>query len=100
VPREVRQGRNEAIFREVNERIAELSDNWSDGEFHIICECATIGCQAMLPIQPEAYRRVRANPRRFIIFPGHGFPEIEDVVEQHMSYQVVEKHGDVQLDSG
>jgi hypothetical protein len=98
MPREARQARNEALFREVNQRIVELSENWAGGEFHIICECAAIGCQAMLPMRIEDYQRVRAYPRRFFIFPGHDFPEIEDIVEQHDTYQVVEKHADVQVD--
>lgn len=97
MPREVRQARNEALFREVNERIAELSDNWAGGEFHIICECATIGCEEMLPIPLDEYRRVRAHPRRFLIFAGHEFPEIEDVVERNTAFEVVEKHMDVQI---
>jgi hypothetical protein len=97
MPREARQARNEVVFREVNQRIAELSENWADGEFHIVCECATIGCQAMLPVRVEEYQRVRTNPRRFFVFPGHVFPEIEDIVEQHDAYQVVEKHADLQV---
>jgi len=97
MPREARQARNEVLFREVNQRIAELSENWAGGEFHIVCECATIGCQTMLPMKVEEYQRVRAHPRRFFIFPGHDVPDIEDVVERHHAYQVVEKHVDVQV---
>jgi hypothetical protein len=97
MPREARQARNEVLFREVNQRIAELSENWAGGEFHIVCECATIGCQAMLPVMVEEYQRVRAHPRRFFIFTGHVAPDIEDVVERHDAYQVVEKHVDVQV---
>jgi hypothetical protein len=95
VPREKRQARNELLFREVNQRIAELSENWAGGDFHIVCECATVGCQAMLPITLEDFQRVREHPRRFVISPGHDAPDIEDVVERHGSYNVVEKHTDV-----
>ena len=99
MPRESRQARNEVLFREVNQRIAELSENWAHGEFHIVCECATLGCQAMLPVPLADYQRVRANPRRFFIFPGHDAPDIEDVVERHNAYHVVEKHIDVDVGS-
>jgi hypothetical protein len=97
MPREARQARNEALFREVNQRIAEISANVAAGDLHIVCECATVGCQAMLPVLIEDYERVRAYPRRFFIFPGHDVSEIEDVVERHDVYDVVEKHADVQV---
>ena len=95
-----RKAANEAVFREVNERIERLQRGFAvtqNQPLHIVCECATIGCQTMLPMKVEEYQRVRAHPRRFFIFPGHDVPDIEDVVERHHAYQVVEKHVDVQV---
>ena len=97
MPREARQARNEALFREVNQRIAELSANLGADELPILCECATLGCQTMISVPSAEYHRVRGNPRMFFIFPGHDVSEIEDVVERHDAYQVVEKHDDVVL---
>ena len=94
-PREERLARNEALFRDVNERIADLADKGLDLDFHVICECAQLGCRTMLQIELDDYRRVRAHPRRFLIAPGHADPEIEQVVVQHDAYQVVEKRADV-----
>lgn len=97
-PRETRQARNEAIFREVNERIAELAERpYLDADFHVVCECAQVGCSAMLPIELDDYREVRAHPRWFVVAPGHVVPEIEDVVNRHGAYEIVEKHADVPL---
>jgi hypothetical protein len=93
MPREKRLARNEILFREVNERIAEISADQDHG-FHIICECANTGCEERLLIPLPEYERVRRHPRRFMIVPGHTVPEVEDVVEERGSYDVVEKHPD------
>ena len=94
MPREARLARNEALFREVNERIAELAENFAD-DFHVVCECAATGCQTMLAIPLDDYRRVREHPLRFIVATGHIDPDIENLVERHDTYDVVEKHPDV-----
>ena len=95
MPREARLARNEALFREVNERIAELAENLADGDFHIVCECAATGCQTMLATPLEDYRRVREHPLRFIVATGHIVPDVENLVERHANFDVVEKHPDV-----
>ena len=92
MPREARQARNELLFREINERIAKTSRHT---DFLIICECDTTGCEAMISVSVDDYRRVRSNPRRFFIFRGHNDPQIEEIVESDVGFQVVEKHKDV-----
>jgi hypothetical protein len=94
MPREQRLASNEVLFREVNERIAEISTTQDHG-FHIICECATTGCEERLLIPIADYERVRQHERWFLIVPGHRVADIEDVVERHGTYDVVEKHPDV-----
>lgn len=94
MPREKRLAHNEVLFREVNERIAELAGGWDHG-FHILCECANTGCEERLIIPIAQYERIREHSRWFLIVPGHTVPEIEDVVERNDAYDVVEKHADV-----
>lgn len=91
-PREVRLAGNEVLFREVNERIAELATGHPNGDFHIVCECATTGCQERLLVSIEDYERTRRHPRRFLVQPGHTVADVEEVVEHHGLYDVVEKH--------
>jgi hypothetical protein len=43
----------------------------------------------------ETYEAVRANPRRFVLRPGHEIVDAEDVVERSARFVVVEKHEDV-----
>jgi hypothetical protein len=88
-----RVGLNESIFRQVNEQIESLNRNLG-GELRtmtVICECADGDCAERLEIPVAAYEEVRADPRRYIVLPGHELPEFESVVAHTESYDVVQK---------
>jgi hypothetical protein len=93
---EQRAARNEALFREVNENIAGLEERYGETptEPVFICECANADCAEHLAVDAEIYRRVREQPRLFVVLPGHEVPEIERVVERHDGYLVVKKTGE------
>ena len=93
---EQRAARNEALFREVNENIAQLEEGFGDTvtEPAFLCECAQNGCTEQLGVDLENYQRVREEPTRFFVIPGHQRPELERVVETHRDYLVVEKIGE------
>jgi hypothetical protein len=91
-----RQARNESIFREVIERIAQLGDSaqaWSpDGTVEFLCECGEEGgCGQRVRVPVEVYERVRSQDDRFVVRPGHETPEIERAVEWSDDYVVVDK---------
>jgi hypothetical protein len=89
-PREARHAKNQALFREVNERIAELAGTWWSGQhLQIICECANTGCTERLDVPLSEYQRVRTRLDLFLIMPGHLVPEAESVIEQHPGYDVI-----------
>ncbi len=90
-----RAGRNEAIFREVNENIAKLEDRMGSGSewLPVICECATATCTTQIEIGLDDYARVRRHPDQFIVARGHEQPDVERVVEEHREYSIVEKQG-------
>jgi len=92
---EQRAARNEALFREVNENIARLEERHgaTATEPAYICECADAGCAEQIAIDPETYRRARADPRLFFVRPGHEDSQLERVVERHEGYLIVEKTG-------
>lgn len=94
--RDERLARNEALFRDVNEQIAQLA-NGSDSSdaLRIICECSNIGCEKTLLVPRNAYQRVRANPARFLVAPSHINPSIEAEVEAHGTWVTVEKHAEL-----
>jgi hypothetical protein len=91
-----RQARNEALFREVNERIAQLGERaeaWSpDGTVEFLCECGEEGgCGQRVRVPIAVYEQVRSQDDRFLVRPGHETPEIERAVEWTEAYVVVDK---------
>jgi hypothetical protein len=80
---EERAARNEALFREVNERIEELHDQLeSRGTADFVCECADATCAQQITVPLATYERVRKDPHLFVVAPGHVRPEIEHVVDE------------------
>lgn len=95
-PREQRAIRNEDVFREVNGHIADLEerlrDAYVDEPLHLVCECSHTGCAAPLEVDSATFHRVREDPLRFFVAPGHEDLDIESVVEERRGYLIVEKH--------
>jgi hypothetical protein len=94
--REERLGANEALFREVNERVAEVAEQFIAGEIpdsrvDFNCECGNTDCTEQIAMTVVEYEAVRAEPTHFAVTPGHAVLEIERVVERHPNYLVVEK---------
>jgi hypothetical protein len=96
--RERRAGKNQALFREINERVEEINqahDLWltlSDW----VCECADDTCTERIELTPQQYEEVRESPTHFAVAPSdeHVLPDVERVVERNLRYWVVEKLGD------
>lgn len=89
VQRESRAARNQSLFRDVNERIEEMSLTTTLVEF--VCECANVECTERMPLRLGEYGSVRQDGTRFAVLPGHVLPDVERVVERHDRYEVVEK---------
>jgi hypothetical protein len=88
----VSQGRlahNQALFRQVDERIAELGSATGSTEF--ICECSDPGCIETIELELAQYERVRSNSTWFLIERGHQGPEIERIMSEDGTFAVVEK---------
>jgi hypothetical protein len=90
--RSERIGRNEALFREVNERIDQLrADLGGVNAFDIVCECGVTECTERFSITGDEYRALRQDVHRFAVVPGHERPELERIVERRAGYLVVVK---------
>lgn len=91
--RDRRIGENEALFRDVNERIKAVSEGFSlvleDAEF--VCECGFVTCSERITMTLEDYERVRREPTWFAIVPGHEIDDVETVVERNPAFHVVRK---------
>jgi hypothetical protein len=92
--REERVGRNEALFRQVNERLKEIGDSFSlvTESADFVCECGTASCAEPIRLTLDAYERIRSDPELFFIVPGHELNGVESVVESNEAYDVVRKH--------
>jgi hypothetical protein len=89
-----RIAQNESAIRVVNERVeAGQWPNEPARSIAFLCECARLGCNVRLAMTVVEYERVRANPRRFILAPGHEIAGVDEVVERHDGYVVAEKVG-------
>jgi hypothetical protein len=89
--REERIGRNEALFREVNERIERVTETLQVETLTILCECGDPSCLEQIQVSLPDYERVRADPTLFFIRAGHEDFDVEDIVEEHEDYHVVRK---------
>ena len=87
----VQVGRNEALFREVNEAIAATAIGTDATEAGFVCECGDAGCTRRVTAELAEYERVRAHPTRFLLEPGHEEPRFERVVHETKRYAVAEK---------
>jgi hypothetical protein len=85
-----RLARNQTLFREVNERLLEMSDGRGEG-IEFLCECSQPECSETIPLSLDEYNEVRSHPKSFVIVPGHETPEVERVTESNGHYIVVEK---------
>jgi len=93
--REKRTATNEALFREVNERLEDrvqvaLGDH---ATFAPLCECADADCTERIVMTPAEYEEAHADPTQFIVLDGHVATDIEDEVMRNDRFVVVRKRG-------
>jgi hypothetical protein len=97
VGRDEKLVRNQAVFREVNERISDLSSGFASAYHQMLdlfCECSDASCTVRIRVTVEEYEHVRACADRFLVYPRHDSPQIERVVDCGRGYEVVEMFGD------
>jgi hypothetical protein len=90
-----RATRAQMVFREVNERISELTESLLDPDIKLfVCECSDEDCADALEVTADEYEAVRRDGARFLVLPGHELAEVEKVVAATDRYRVVEKVGE------
>ena len=89
--REERAAKNEAVFREVNERIKDLALAQLSDRSDVLCECGDASCTATIEVTIGEYEAIRADGARFAVVPGHEDSAIETVVERTDRFHVVHK---------
>lgn len=87
--------KNEALFREVNERVEAVATRFgTNGPYDFVCECANPDCTFKLELRLDVYESVRSDPTQFVVLPLHYTPEVENLVVEEDSYWIVRKTGE------
>jgi DNA-directed RNA polymerase subunit RPC12/RpoP len=93
-PLDARIAKNEDRARSLNESLERGGrGHGADGIAEFLCECGNADCNRTIEIPITEYEEVRRNPKRFIIARGHNADDVEVVVSEKRSYNVVEKLG-------
>lgn len=92
--REGRIGLNEAVFREVNERIEQLAETFDlkPEPLDLVCECGAADCVERITMTHAEYEQLRSESNQFAVRPGHEQPDIERVLERRRGYHIVAKN--------
>ena len=92
--REKRMTQNEALFREVNERVQDHAEDGAVEAYDYFCECANLDCTFRVTLAPTEYEAIRADPKQFVVLPLHYTPEVESLVAENDAYWIVRKTGE------
>jgi hypothetical protein len=91
--REERIGLNEAVFRQINERIEDLSERFDvrGQKLDLICECGDGNCTERISMTHAEYEDLRTDSQQFAVSPGHEYGDIEEIVARREGYDIVRK---------
>jgi hypothetical protein len=91
--REERIGLNEAVFREVNERIQDLAEGFglASQPLDLVCECGDASCRERITMTHGEYEELRSDSHRFAVYPGHESAGLEQVIDRREGYDIVQK---------
>ena len=90
--RQIRAAKNQALFREVNERVEKLArDFGTSAPVSFVCECWDLECARQIELTHEEYEHVRSQPIWFVVAPWHVLPEVEKTVSSCSRFAIVEK---------
>ncbi len=88
-----RIGVNEGLFRNMNEQLQRLAEQFElDDQLLLVCECGYPKCEQSVRVPAEEYERIRSDPRLFMLVPGHELEDVEEVVAEREGYNAVKKH--------
>lgn len=96
-----RNAETQNLYREVNERVAEVYSQFGGvtGDrmselIELFCECGQQApCEERVNITAATYERVRADPTTFILLPGHGIAIVEEVIERGDGFLIARNIG-------
>jgi hypothetical protein len=94
-----RLAENEALFRDINERVRAIRGETGEGERsgdefqEFLCECARQDCLEKVRMTLVEYEGVRSMATDFLVVPGHQVADTERVLGENDRFAVVRKQG-------
>ena len=86
---------NEALFKEVNERVRTVAHRLGPAvPYEFMCECANADCTFRIVLPLEVYEAIRSDPKQFVVLPLHFTPEVETLVSEESTHWIVRKTGE------
>ena len=85
-----RRRQNAETFARATEQIRDAAVRHEVNPSPFICECSATNCMTILRLTLDAYREVR-DSGGFMVCPGHDDPDVEAVVADYGTYQIVQK---------
>jgi anti-sigma B factor antagonist len=86
--------KNEQAFRDYNDRRLQhepVEETDDEEPIPFVCECGDKDCHQALVITAAEFSEAHSAPNRFIVKPGHVYPDVEHVVAEERTFAVVEK---------
>ena len=90
--REERIARNEALFREVNERVREVHAGDREERVSFLCECGREECTETISLSLAEYEEVRSDATQFAVALGHEMDDVEAPIRRKDGFVLVRKH--------
>jgi hypothetical protein len=93
--RRVRAAKNQSLFRDLNERIEDISErlDLTTKMIDFVCECAHPDCAETVEMTQTEYESIRRIATHFAIKAGHEIADVEQVMAGNARYIVVSKLG-------
>jgi hypothetical protein len=79
------------VFRQVNERIADIMVAQDERANGFLCECAGSSCTSILELPLTDYRAVREEGDTFLVAAGHSVDGVDRLVESRDGFDLVEQ---------
>jgi hypothetical protein len=81
----------EAAFRVANDRMAAWEETPGEQPQLFFCECSDLECRDKVPLMRGEYDEIRRSSERFVVVPGHEVDDVEEVVDDRGTHNVILK---------
>jgi hypothetical protein len=81
--------KTQGLFREVNERIAEITAGQGEGASEFLCECGNTDCASVVALSLREYQALRSGGDFFVAAPGHCVEGVDRLVESRAGFDVL-----------